>query len=394
MKVLVTGAGGFLGRGLVVPFVEAGHELRLMDVAPFESDAGEVLVGDVGDLETVRRAVTGMDAIVIAHMASRQARSYDTPVAPFDANVKGTANLLFAAVEAGIERIALVSSTGVVQQHKQTRFLSRDLPFAAGGMYRLTKVCQEVIAEQYHREHGVRVAVLRVGYIVDGDRRQDKYGKPFKDRNYQLTDRRDIGGVALAALELEDLQWEIFYVMSTDESMAFVDTRYTRERLGWRPRHPFKELPPPENRWYEPPAWVGAERPVRGVAHVCFTVRDLERSVAFYRDVLGLEPAFEFRRESGELYGQYLHAGGRTFVELFQGGDVAPPGEGQTYRHFCLEVADIARAAELVRSRGLEVSEVKMGSDGSWQAWLTDPDGNRIELHEYTGDSKQRPYLA
>jgi nucleoside-diphosphate-sugar epimerase len=244
MKVLVTGAGGFLGRGLVVPFDEGGDELRLMDVVPFESPGHEVLVGDVADLVTVRQAVEGVDAIVIAHMASRQAGAYRTPEAPFDANVKGTANLFFAAAEQGIERVVLVSSTGVVHQHKQERFLSRDLPFAAGGIYRLTKICQEVIAEQYHGERGIRVAVLRVGYVVDSDLGQDKYGRPLGERNYQLTDRRDIGGVARAALALADLQWEVLYVMSTDEALAYADIAYTRERLGWLPRYRFKHLPP------------------------------------------------------------------------------------------------------------------------------------------------------
>ena len=243
MKVLVTGAGGFLGRGLVVPFV-GRHALRLMDVAPFDSEAGEVIVGDVADLDTVREAVRGTDAIVIAHMASRQARAYETPTVPFDANVKGTANLFFAAAEQGIRRVVLVSSTGVVQDRKAEGFLSRDLPYSAGGLYRVTKICQEIIADQSHREHGIAVAVLRVGYIVDADLAQDKYGKPVTERNWQLSDRRDIGGVALAALECDDLGWEVFYVMSTDESMTHADTAYTRERLGWRPEHRFKHLPP------------------------------------------------------------------------------------------------------------------------------------------------------
>ena len=49
--------------------------------------------------------------------------------------------------------------------------------------------------------------------------------------------------------------------------------------------------------------------------------------------------------------------------------------------------------AEL-RARGVEVSDPKLGSDQSWQAWLADPDGNRIELHGYTPDSHQAPSLG
>ena len=53
---------------------------------------------------------------------------------------------------------------------------------------------------------------------------------------------------------------------------------------------------------------------------------------------------------------------------------------------------DEATVATL-RERGLEVSDPKLGTDRSWQAWITDPDGNRIELHHYTAESKQAPHL-
>lgn len=132
---------------------------------------------------------------------------------------------------------------------------------------------------------------------------------------------------------------------------------------------------------------------VSGLAHVCFTVSDLERSIAFYCDVLGLTPAFEFRRPSGEKYGQYIHAGGRTFIELFE-GELGTPAEKQSFRHICLEVPDIEATVGHLRQRGVDVSDIKLGTDRSYQAWLSDPDGNRIELHGYTAESQQAPYLA
>ena len=130
---------------------------------------------------------------------------------------------------------------------------------------------------------------------------------------------------------------------------------------------------------------------IQGIAHVCFTDQDLDRSVAFY-EALGCRHAFDFTRDSGERFGAYLHVGGRTFIELFI-GDLADPAEGQRYRHMCLEVDDIHKTVEELRSRGLEVEDIKMGSDHSYQAWLSDPDGNRIELHHYTKESKQTPHL-
>jgi nucleoside-diphosphate-sugar epimerase len=67
MKVLVTGAGGYLGQGLVLPF--EGHvDLRLMDVVDFTT-SHEKIVSSVADLDAVQRAVEGVYGIVIAHMA-------------------------------------------------------------------------------------------------------------------------------------------------------------------------------------------------------------------------------------------------------------------------------------------------------------------------------------
>jgi catechol 2,3-dioxygenase-like lactoylglutathione lyase family enzyme len=131
---------------------------------------------------------------------------------------------------------------------------------------------------------------------------------------------------------------------------------------------------------------------VAGLAHICFTVADLERSIDFYCRQLGMTPAFEFRRPDGTHYGQYIHVGGRNFVELFI-GELAEPAEKQAYRHLCLEVPNIERAAAAFRANGVEVTEIKLGGDQSYQAWLEDPDGNRIELHQYTATSKQGAYL-
>jgi catechol 2,3-dioxygenase-like lactoylglutathione lyase family enzyme len=131
---------------------------------------------------------------------------------------------------------------------------------------------------------------------------------------------------------------------------------------------------------------------ITGLAHTCFTVSDLEASLDFYRDKLGLEEAFDFKHEDGRRYGVYLHLGGRNFVELFE-GTLADAAEGQSFRHICLEVDDITRTVAMLQDRGVEVSEPKLGRDQSWQAWITDPDGNRIELHQYTPQSWQAPSL-
>jgi predicted enzyme related to lactoylglutathione lyase len=52
-------------------------------------------------------------------------------------------------------------------------------------------------------------------------------------------------------------------------------------------------------------------------------------------------------------------------------------------------VDDIKQTVADIRGRGIEVGDIKLGSDQSYQAWITDPDGNRIELHQFTAESLQ-----
>ena len=127
---------------------------------------------------------------------------------------------------------------------------------------------------------------------------------------------------------------------------------------------------------------------IRGLAHVCYTVRDIEKSVDFYQNQLGLGHAFDFINAEGKRHGVYLKAGQRSFIELFEGAH-DDRSDKQSYRHICLEVDDIEVTVAELRSRGIEVGPITLGGDRSWQAWLEDPDGNRIELHCYTPESKQ-----
>ena len=132
---------------------------------------------------------------------------------------------------------------------------------------------------------------------------------------------------------------------------------------------------------------------ITNIAHACFVVKDLERSIAFYRDGLGLVPAFDFKDEKGRRFGLYLKTGGRTFIELFKGEPAPTAPEKQSFRHICLEVDNIEATVKELSGRGVAVGEITLGSDESYQAWFKDPDGNEFELHQYTPKSWQAPWL-
>ncbi|WP_309382138.1 NAD-dependent epimerase/dehydratase family protein [Cerasicoccus frondis] len=247
MKILITGGGGFLSRGMIEPIVAAGHELRLMDVFDLNLPPYECLKGDVSDLNDVRRAVDGVDGIIINHMAPRSPNAYETPDLCFEINVTGTANVLHVAVEQGIRRVVILSTTGVIPPTDYRQWVRTIPQDTARGLYGATKVCQEALGQQFAREHGMAISILRIGYIVDADAMLDKYGRKIGERAPLDCDRRDVGEVARLALEREDAALDVFPVMSTHEAHELWGSQHTIDRLGWTPRYDFDQLPGPSH---------------------------------------------------------------------------------------------------------------------------------------------------
>ena len=112
------------------------------------------------------------------------------------------------------------------------------------------------------------------------------------------------------------------------------------------------------------------------VHHVSINVDDVEAALAFYTDLLGLSARTD--RPDFAFGGAWLDAGEQQ-VHLIEGS--APAGLGQ---HFALLVDDLDGTVAELRERAVEVSDPKpVGS--SRQAFLTDPSGNLVELHQVMG---------
>lgn len=117
---LVTGGAGFIGSHLVAGLLARGREVRVLDDLSsgrreFVPGCGDVelLVGDVRDPDTVRRAVGGVE--VVFHQAALRSvpGSVEDPFAYHDVNVTGTMRLLLAARDAGVRRLVFASSSAV-----------------------------------------------------------------------------------------------------------------------------------------------------------------------------------------------------------------------------------------------------------------------------------------
>jgi uncharacterized protein YbjT (DUF2867 family) len=118
MKVLVTGATGFVGPAVANAIADAGHDVRVLERKPGAwREAGirceEAVQGDVTDADSLRRAANGME-VVVHLVAIRQGKREQ-----FErVMVEGTRNLIAAAKEADAGRFVLMSALGVTEQNK------------------------------------------------------------------------------------------------------------------------------------------------------------------------------------------------------------------------------------------------------------------------------------
>lgn len=137
-----------------------------------------------------------------------------------------------------------------------------------------------------------------------------------------------------------------------------------------------------------PPVWYTLHMsPIKQIAHLCLGTTNLTQSEHFYCTALGLKKKFRFIRD-GKEFGFYLELGQQTFIEVFEQLTIAVSAH-QPIQHLCLQVEDLETVISQLRCHGYAVTDPQMGADRSWQCWVTDPQGVRIEFHQYTAESSQ-----
>jgi len=170
-RVLVTGAGGFIGSHLAERLVELGADVRALveynslgswgwlDESPLRGDL-DVVLGDVRDRDSTVAAAVGRD--VVFHLAALIAIpwSYEAPAAYVETNVVGTLNVLRAAQEGGAD---LVVHTSTSEVYGTARYvpIDEEHPLQGQSPYAASKIGADKIAEAFHLSFGLPVATLR-----------------------------------------------------------------------------------------------------------------------------------------------------------------------------------------------------------------------------------------
>lgn len=134
---------------------------------------------------------------------------------------------------------------------------------------------------------------------------------------------------------------------------------------------------------------------VKSVAHIAITARDMDESVRFYTEAMGLKHAFDIANpKDGSPWIVYMNLCPGQFVELFYDGTEGAPREGEAgFNHLCFAVEDIHEATRQVLDSGFKMDSMPtQGADHNWQSWVTDPNGVRIELMQIDPQSPQAAF--
>ncbi len=170
-KVLITGAGGFIGSHLTEACVKAGIQVRAfvrynsknqwgwLESSPVK-DKIEVISGDIRDYDSVFAAMKGCDGVF--HLAALIGipYSYVSPLAYIRTNVEGTYNVLQSAKELGLKDI-LVTSTSETYGTAQQVPISELHPLVGQSPYSASKISADQLAISYHRSFGLPVKIVR-----------------------------------------------------------------------------------------------------------------------------------------------------------------------------------------------------------------------------------------
>lgn len=201
MQMLVTGGSGFVGAGLVKELVAAGHSVRILDDNSRGDprrldgvlDQVDFHEGDVRDYAAVRAASEGCD--VVWHLAYINGTRYfyEKPDLVLEVGIKGALNTVEAALDAGVKRYVLASTSETYNQpthvptNESERLMIPDITnprFSYGG----GKIASELLALHLGGHRGLETVIFRPHNIYGPDMGFEHVIPEVVDRIVRLSD--------------------------------------------------------------------------------------------------------------------------------------------------------------------------------------------------------------
>ena len=168
MKVLVTGAAGFLGGHLIDMLLERGDEVRAM-VRPIEDTSYlrtlsgvEIVNGDLTDVASLKRAVQGVERV---YNVGAKTGPWGPENVYRAINVQGLADLIHAAMDANVQRVVHTSSITVYGHHLHGIVTEDDPFYAEDNPYSRTKIAGERLIANLIKDQNAPVVIVRPAWI-------------------------------------------------------------------------------------------------------------------------------------------------------------------------------------------------------------------------------------
>jgi len=249
MKILVTGAGGRIGRK-IIPLLANKFEWVLTDREAMEVHDHQVQALDITNYHAVLAACVGVDAVL--HLAIASIRDIVTDKAKFmadegeeylrfnqqaiETNIRGTYHVFEAARQAGVSRVVYGSSLTVLWGSPQYETLHDDLPPRPSNFYAVTKCWGEQLGEYFARAHGLTVYCLRFGTPYPQPEIKESQAwlqAPAGQRSFVTFE--DLAASVEAALTVWDAPSFGAYMIVSAADGSIFDYSKARE-IGWQPR--------------------------------------------------------------------------------------------------------------------------------------------------------------
>ena len=173
MKALVTGGAGFIGSHVVDKLCDRGVNVRVFDmVMPVFRKDIEFYHGSMLDIEALRMAMNGIDAVYHLAAVADVKDVFDEPHFSESINVRGTINVLEAARKIGVGRVIYGSTTWVYSEVTDAQVDEETLLKPPSHLYTATKIASEYYCQCYSKLYNLPTTILRYG-IPYGPRARD-----------------------------------------------------------------------------------------------------------------------------------------------------------------------------------------------------------------------------
>lgn len=161
-RILINGAGGFIGRHLVETFLRSGYQVRASDIASADlswaqAQGVEIVHASLDDPKAIEKSVQGTDMVVHSAAIFNLSVPRNTIV---QTNVDGTRHYCKAAVKHNVERFVFFSTSGIYGVPKKA-FITEDGAKNPRNPYEESKWLSEQCAMSFHKKHGLPVVAIR-----------------------------------------------------------------------------------------------------------------------------------------------------------------------------------------------------------------------------------------